>query len=187
MYKLITLKDIIRIPPTKFNEPLEKVSREILEEKYTGMIIPNIGFVVSIINVKVSSTGKIIPRDATSHNEVEFDALVYSPVLNEIVEGEVIMVEDIGIFVRLGPVDGFVHKSQVGNDLFNYDIRQAAVIGTKTKRIIRKGDRVRARIISIGSKTQRTRELRIGLTMRQPFLGKLEWIEEDIKRIYGKK
>ena len=27
---------------------------------------------------------------------------------------------------------------------------------------------------------------RIGLTMRQPFLGKIEWIKEELERIYGK-
>lgn len=41
------------------------------------------------------------------------------------------------------------------------------------------GDYVRARIVAISLKAERKRGSKIALTMRQPYLGKLEWIEEE--------
>jgi len=66
-----------------------------------------------------------------------------------------------------------------------YDGRRGALIGKETKRILERGDHVRARIITI-STSMSNKIMRIGVTMRQPFLGKLEWIKEDLERIYGK-
>jgi len=45
---------------------------------------------------------------------------------------------------------------------------------------------VRARIIAV-SFPRGGSGGKIGVTMRQPFLGKLEWIEEDVKKARGEK
>ncbi len=55
-------------------------------------------------------------------------------------------------------------------------------MGEKTRRILKIGDQVRARIISVSVSGA---ALKVGLTMRQPFLGKLEWIKEDLEKIKG--
>jgi len=44
---------------------------------------------------------------------------------------------------------------------------------------VKVGDKVRARIISISMKEQS----KIGLTMRQPFLGSLKWIADRAKEV----
>ena len=52
--------------------------------------------------------------------------------------------------------------------------------GKSSKRILKNGDLCLARIVAISHKGN---EPKIGLTMRQPGLGKIEWIKEDaIKR-----
>ncbi|MDK2913026.1 MAG: DNA-directed polymerase subunit, partial [Methanolobus sp.] len=43
------------------------------------------------------------------------------------------------------------------------------------------GDRVRARIVAVSINEREPRESKIGLTMRQHSLGKIEWLEEDKK------
>ena len=43
----------------------------------------------------------------------------------------------------------------------------------------REGDRVRARIIAVSLNEKEPRESKIGLTMRQTGLGRLEWLEAD--------
>jgi len=183
MFKLVRVEDTIRIPPSKFGQPLGDVALELLRSRYEGLLLPEVGLVVSILNVKVSKVGKIYPRDPSLHHEVEFEALIYTPLLHEVVEGEVMVVEDIGIFARIGPIDGFIHKSQIQDDFFTYDKKQSTVVGLKTKRVLRKGDLIRARVVSISMSPQRSRGLRVALTMRQPFLGKIEWIKEEIRRL----
>ncbi|MCX8176159.1 MAG: DNA-directed RNA polymerase, partial [Candidatus Bathyarchaeota archaeon] len=44
------------------------------------------------------------------------------------------------------------------------------------------GDKVRVRITAV-SMGKGGSGGKIGVTMRQPFLGKLEWIEEDLKKL----
>ena len=53
------------------------------------------------------------------------------------------------------------------------------LVGKETKRELRLEDHVRSRIVTISLNEVSPRESKIGLTMRQPGLGKLEWIAED--------
>lgn len=182
MYKLITVKDSIRIPPSRFKEEMEKVSKEILREEHEGIMTADLGFIIAIIRVLELGPGKLIPGDGATYHEVVFEVLVFKPELQQIIEGEVVEVVDFGVFVRLGPLDGLCHVSQVTDDFINYDQKRSALIGKESGRAITVGDHVRAKIIAISLKGG-SRSGKIGLTMRQPFLGKVEWIKEDIKKL----
>jgi DNA-directed RNA polymerase, subunit E'' len=106
--------------------------------------------------------------------------LAFSPLIQEVVEGPIVQVTNIGAYVNLGPVDGFVHISQILDDQIHYDQIRGVLVGDKTKKSLQKGDVVRARIVSISSAGP-GRMMRIALTMRQPYLGKLDWIAEEVK------
>jgi len=181
MFKMVKMKDVIRIPPRMFSLPLEESAYLVLKEKLEGKIIKDLGLIIDIIDVDVNPIGKITHGDGAVYHTATFNALVYTPVDKEVVEGEVIMVEDFGLLVRIGPIEGFIHKSQIHDDYFSYNREQSLMQGSKTGRIIRKGDKVRARIVQI-SYSGITKMLKIGLTMRQPYLGQLDWIEHDIRK-----
>jgi len=184
VYKLVELQDVIRIPPRMFGRPLKEVALEILKEEFEGRVIQGIGMVVTVLDVDVSEYGYLTWGDGAPYHDVRFKALVYSAVNNEIVEGEVVLVENIGLTVRLGPVDGFVHKSQIyPSKNITYDRENGVVLiqDEKGTRTIRKGDIVRARVVGIAYDEQKG-QLKIRLTMRQPYLGKLEFIKELIEK-----
>jgi DNA-directed RNA polymerase subunit E' len=65
------------------------------------------------------------------------------------------------------------------------DTDNQRLIGKDTKRDLRIGDKVRARIVALSLNERSPRESKIGLTMRQSGLGKFEWIEEDRKKKGG--
>jgi DNA-directed RNA polymerase subunit E' len=65
------------------------------------------------------------------------------------------------------------------DDRIDVDLENQRFLGKDTKRELRIGDPVRARIVSLSINERSPRESKIGLTMRQPGLGKLDWIEED--------
>ncbi len=187
MYQLVRLSGLVRIPPDKFNEPLEQAAKEILREEYEGVMDPELGIVIAVLDVKVSEEGFIIPGDGATYHEAEFELLTFIPRLHEVIEGEVVEVTDFGVFVRLGPVDGFIHLSQIYDDYFSYDRRQGALLGRETHYDLRVKDVVRARVVTVSVSTSgSTRGIRIGMTMRQPFLGKLEWIRKEIERMKKK-
>jgi len=180
LYKVIEFEDVVRVPPSLFNKPLKEAVLSVLREEYEGHIIRDVGFIVSILDLEVSELGHLVFNDGALYHKTKFKALVFSPILQEIVEGEVVLVEEYGLLIRLGPIEGFIHKSQIFDDYFSYNREQSIMLGSKTGRIIRKNDNVRARIVSV-SYGSRRQTLRIGLTMRQPYLGKLEWIEQELK------
>ena len=179
MYKLITLEDTVRIPPQRFGEPIKSVALEILMQEYEGIIDPDLGVVICVVDVEDVGVGKLIPGDGAAFHKVLFSVLSFKPIQHEIVEGEVVEVVDFGAFIRLGPLDGLCHVSQITDDFISYDAKRSALIGKETGRIIQENDRVRARIVAV-SIGGGIRSGKLGLTMRQPFLGKIEWIEEEV-------
>ena len=132
--------------------------------------------------VKVSPTGKIIPGDGATYHKVNFSLLTFYPKIQEIVEGEVVEIADFGAFVRIGPIDALLHVSQLMDDFISYDEKQGVLLGKETKRKLASGDQVRVRITAV-SMGRAGSSGKIGVTARQPFLGKLEWIDYDLQKI----
>jgi DNA-directed RNA polymerase subunit E' len=178
MFKLITLQDTIRIPPETFGNPLETVGRDRVKTKYEGIVDEELGYVIAVTKVKVSPTGKIIPGDGATYHKVSFSLLTFYPVIQEVVEGDVVEIADFGAFVRIGPVDALLHVSQLMDDYMSYDEKQGVLMGKETKRKLSTGDDVRVRITAV-SLGRAGSSGKIGVTARQPSLGKLEWLKTD--------
>jgi DNA-directed RNA polymerase subunit E' len=180
MYKLITAQDTVRVPPSRFDEPLPEVVLDVLRKSYEGLMDKDVGIILAITEVKDIGVGRIIMGDGASYHDVTFEALVYKPEVHEVILGEVVEIVEFGGFVRLGPVDGLVHVSQVMDDFVGYDKKKGVLHGKESRRSLKEGDKVRARIVTVSIK-KGARGSKIGLTMRQPGLGKLDWIKEERK------
>lgn len=182
MFKLINMEDTIRIPPETFGKPLDAVGYQQVKARYEGVVDEVLGYVIAVLNAKVSPVGKIIPGDGATYHKVNFSLLTFYPLLQEIIEGEVVEIADFGAFVRIGPVDALLHVSQLMDDFITYDEKQGILMGKETGRKLATGDRVRVRITAV-SLARAGGSAKIGVTARQPFLGKLEWIEEDLRKL----
>ncbi len=178
MFKLITLQDTIRIPPDTFGNPLEAVGKQQVKTKYEGVVDEELGYVIAVSKVQVSPIGKIIPGDGATYHKVNFSLLTFYPIIQEIVEGDIVEIADFGAFVRIGPIDALLHVSQLMDDFISYDEKQGVLLGKETKRKLATGDQVRVRITAV-SLGRAGSSGKIGVTARQPFLGKLEWIKEE--------
>jgi len=184
MFKIVTLEDTIRIPPEKFGEPIETVGHEQLKMKYEGMVDEELGYVIAVTDVQVSPVGKIIPGDGATYHKAVFSLLTFRPKIQEVIEGEVVEIADFGAFVRVGPVDALLHVSQLMDDYISHDEKQGVLMGKETKRKLSTGDQVRVRVTAI-SLGRGGGSGKIGVTARQPFLGKIEWIKKDVEKIKG--
>ena len=178
MYKIATVEDKIRVGPEKLAMPRKEAVKGAIAEKYEGVLEPKIGVVLAVVDVDKVGEGKIMAGDPGVHYMTTFKLLAFKPELHETVYGEVIDNTEFGAFVRMGPMDGLVHISQLMDDYVSYDNKNSMFLGKETKRTLKKGDKVRARIISISLTDQQ----KIGLTMRQVGLGSVNWIEEDKKK-----
>jgi len=182
LYLISKIEDTVRFPPTLFDEPLEEIAFELLNENYVGMIDKKLGLMVTVKEIEEIGIGRVIMGDGAAYYNVTFTALFFKPELQEIVEGEVVEITEFGAFVRMGPMDGLVHVSQVTDDYINYDSKRGALLGKESKKTLEEGDKVRARIVALSLKGKSSKETKIGLTMRQPGLGRPEWIEKEKRK-----
>jgi len=183
MYRILTIKDVVKVPPTKLGMKLKDAVKESIADEYEGIVNKRIGVGLAVVSVDEVEEGKIYPGDASVHFPTTFRLLTYKPELHEVIIGEVIDNTEFGSFIRIGPVDGLVHISQLMDDFVSYDQKNAIYMGKETKKTLKEGDVVRARIIGVS--IGKGPEGKIGLTMRQPGLGALHWLEEEKKK--GKK
>ena len=180
MFEMVCVRDKLRVPPTKLGTKMKKALLEIAQEQYEGIVDEDLGVIVAVINAKKTGEGKIVPGDAAVYYGAELEFLVFKPRLYEVVEGFVTETAEFGLFVRVGPMDGLVHVSQVMDEYLNYDSKNSQFISKESKQRIGLNDKILARVVSISLKGSLA-DSKLGLTMRQPFLGKHQWVEQQIK------
>lgn len=176
MYKRLTVEDSVRVPPEHLGEDLTESVRAGLKEEVEGEIDADIGVVVGVEEVNSIEGGDIKPEDAGVHYNVEYEAIVFEPELHEVVNGEVVDITGFGAFIRIGPFDGLCHVSQVMDEYVNHDEENGMLVAEEDNLSLEVDDVVTARLIAVSLENQESNK--INLTMRQPGLGKEEWIEK---------
>jgi DNA-directed RNA polymerase subunit E' len=179
MYRIVTVEDKIRVPPTKLNMEVGKAVKESIAEQMEGLLDPRIGVILAVTEINSVGEGKIVAGDPGVFYNTNFNVLAYKPELQELAFGEVIDNTEFGSFVRIGPMDGLIHISQLMDDFVSYDNKNSVFLGKESKRALREKDLVRARIIAVSFGKE---ENKIGLTMRQSGLGVLSWLEDEKRK-----
>ncbi len=175
MYYIIEMEDHIRVPPQLFNiDVVEAITKQI-KEKYNGMISKELGIVIDVLSVNKIGDGIIIPGDGASYYNTEFELIAFKPELQEVVIGRIKDIADFGAFISMGPIEGMIHVSQTMDDFVSFS-KEKVLTGKESKKTLKVGDLCRARIIAVSFKD--LNNPKIGLTMRQPWLGKIEWIDQ---------
>jgi len=176
MYKRLTIEDSVRVPPQHLGDNVEESVENGLKEEKEGVIHPEIGVIMAIESVEDIEGGDIEPEDAGIHYSATYKALVFEPEMHEVLNGEVVDLTEFGAFVRIGPFDGLCHISQVTDDYMNLDEENMMLTSDEQEKSLGMNDTVTARIIAVSLGNQESNK--INLTMRQPGLGKDEWIEQ---------
>ena len=175
MFYLAEIEDYVRVEPKLFGLATLEAVKNQLKETYSEYISKDIGKVIHIIDVLEVGEGIIIPGDGAAYYKSRFKLLVWKPELQELVYGVISEITNFGAFINLGVMQGMIHISQTMDDYVSFS-KSNALIGKTSKKSLKKNDACLARIVAISFKAD---EPKIGLTMRQPGLGKLEWIKED--------
>ncbi|MEW5770295.1 MAG: ribonuclease R [Pseudomonadota bacterium] len=77
--------------------------------------------------------------------------------INEEFDGVISAVVSFGVFVALNEVfvEGLVHVSELGSDYFHFDAARHQMMGERTGKRYRLGDKVRIRVVSVDIETSR--------------------------------
>ncbi|MBW2967974.1 DNA-directed RNA polymerase [Candidatus Woesearchaeota archaeon] len=176
MFYKTQITDHIRVPPKLFGLATDEAVTKRIKKKYDGFISKDLGVVIDVAKVLEIREGVIIPGDGASYYDTTFELLTFKPEMQEVVLGKIRDIADFGAFIHLGPIEGMIHVSQTMDDFVSFS-KEKVLSGKESKRTLKVGDKCRARIIAVSFKDITNPKL--GLTMRQEFLGKLEWVDED--------
>lgn len=178
MFYLSEVEDHVRVEPRHFGLPTREAVEKQLNESYVGKFNKEIGHIISVISVEGIEDGVIIPGDGAAFYKSQFKLLVWRPEMHELVYGTITDIAQFGAFMQIGPVQGMIHISQTMEDYVSLS-KTGVLSGKASKRNLSKGDDCMARIVAVSYKSG---EPKIGLTMRQPGLGKVEWVREDKRK-----
>ena len=178
MFYAVDIEDYVRVVPELFGLPLKEAVAKQLGETYKDYIDKDLGIVVAVLDVKNVFEGIIIPGDGAAYYKSSFELLVFRPELQELVLGKVSEITNFGAFINLGCIEGMIHISQTMDDFVSFS-KSNTLVGKNSKKSLQKGDLCLARVVAVSYKTTPPK---IGLTMRQPGLGKLEWISEEKRK-----
>jgi len=175
MFYLTEVEDYVRVAPKLFGLPTTEAVEKQLKETYSDYYDKEVGRVVSVVNIIEIGEGVIIPGDGAAYYNSKFKVLAWKPELQELVFGTIAEITTFGAFIDMGVMRGMIHISQTMDDYVSF-AKTNTLTGKSSKRSLKTGDLCMARVVAISHKGD---EPKIGLTMRQPGLGKLEWIKED--------
>jgi len=182
MFYEVLVTDHVRVEPNKFGLPTDEAVRRQLEESYSGFQDKDIGIVVAVLDVLEVNEGIIISGDGAAYYKSTFKLIVFKPELQEVVYGTIDEITNFGAFINLGVVRGMIHISQTMDDFVSFS-DSGVLTGKDGKKNLVQKDKCMARIVAISYKGE---EPKLGLTMRQPGLGKLEWIKAEKENLVKK-
>jgi DNA-directed RNA polymerase subunit E' len=180
MFYELEMQNHIRLPPSEFKEDLDKALKERIKELYEGRIDKEQGIIISVKKIDKVGEGIIIPGDGAPYYDVRFKLITFRPEIQEVVHGVVTDITDFGVFFDIGAIDGMIHVSQTMDDFVSIS-KMGVLTGKESKKVLKTKDKCRARIVAVSYKD--INNPKIGLTMRQPGLGNLNWIDEDLKKV----
>ncbi|MFH0905826.1 MAG: DNA-directed RNA polymerase [archaeon] len=173
-YKKYNLEAIVCISPLSLSGDLDDIILEQLAKDYEGVIDKQIGLIVCVNDLIEKDIGEIVPGDSNVFYRAKFSVVSYLPKLHEITYGEVSQATEFGAFIKIGPIEGLCHISQVMEDFNSYNADIKGFSGKESKRSLVVTDKILTRIANVSLKTT-VADTKVGLTMRQFGLGKEEW------------
>ncbi len=178
MFQLVNIEDFVGIPPYMLDSDLNESIKNILNEEKIGLVDKDFGVVLGVVDILKTDHTKVLPGDSNAYVNVEYSLLTFKPDLQNVYEGYVKEVAEFGAFMDLGPFDALIHVSQLMNDFVSFDPKNKNFVGKESNHVLGKGDLIYARVVSVSYKNNAV-QTKIGLTMRQSGLGKMEWIEKE--------
>lgn len=178
MFYLLEVQDHVRVEPKHFGLPTKEAIEKQLNESFVNKVNKELGYVIAVVSVDNIEEGVLIPGDGAAYYKSVFKIISWKPELQELVFGKISEITNFGAFMQIGPAQGMIHISQTMDDYVSLS-KTGTLSGKSSRRNLAKEDNCLARIVAISFKGDNPK---IGLTMRQPGLGKLEWIEEDKKK-----
>lgn len=118
MFYLVKLEKNIKLEPKDFGPEWEKRLTSKLTEEVEGTCSIRHGYIIKVQLIEVAAARRGMLQEGTGMAvfTVPYDAIVFKPFKNEVVEGIVTNVTKIGFYANVGPLEVFVSKQLIPGD-----------------------------------------------------------------------
>tara|TARA_B100000073_G_scaffold96089_1_gene76338 strand:+ start:632 stop:1321 length:690 start_codon:yes stop_codon:yes gene_type:complete len=180
MYSIVEREDTIRIPAEYIREGQSLVDHidSLANDAFEGRFDADENYTVLTFDHKPVGRGRIIHGDGAIYQAVSFKALLFNMENNEVVDGYVSDVSEYGAFVRIGPVEALLHKSQILDEPIQVNMGVRRIEGAQSGKHIEEGSHVRSRVVSKAINQNDPRASKIGLNCKMDGLGAASWLKE---------
>tara|TARA_B110000263_G_C15218876_1_gene468882 strand:+ start:360 stop:920 length:561 start_codon:yes stop_codon:yes gene_type:complete len=182
MFKKVRIIDTVEVPPAELGDINKDLIKVLLQEKLEGRVDESAGSIVTVTKIHELNEGVVLPGRPGVYYSTEFDAVTFDPAMQEVVDGTVIEVVEFGAFVGIGPIDGLLHVSQISDEYLNFNGENQQLASSESGKVLGVEDSVRTRIVTKSIDERNPRESKIGLTAKQPGLGKHGWLKDKRER-----
>ena len=83
MYYLHTRNDMVRIPPDRLDEDINKVTMELAHQAFEGRMGPDQKLVVLITNLELTGDSRVVHGDGAVYQPVRMDMLLFDVKIQE--------------------------------------------------------------------------------------------------------
>ena len=123
MYKKMKLEGVAKIEPNELGNPLEEAVDRALRNKYEAVVDKTLGTIVAVLGADEIGEGHILAGDGAIYYHVNFDAIVFKPEMQEIIEGAIggmDLTNTVEGRERYGVREGFVFDRQLMTKLLRF-------------------------------------------------------------------
>jgi DNA-directed RNA polymerase II subunit RPB7 len=119
MFYVTSLTTEIVLAPRFFGSTLHSTITRLVKESVEGTALAHYGYVVSVLDVpREKMKGGVIEYDSGDVVfSITYEALLFRPFKNEVLDAVVVDVTNMGFFAYVGPLRIFVHSKQFPPDL----------------------------------------------------------------------
>ncbi|AMD22749.1 HHL021Cp [Eremothecium sinecaudum] len=168
MFILTKIRDLVRIPPDQFRRDTISATKHQLNNKFANKVIPHVGLCITVYDLLAVDEGQLKPGDGAAYINVTFRALVFKPVVGEIITGWISKCTAEGIKVSLLGLfeDIFIPKNMLFDGCY-YSVEDTAWVwpmDEETKLYFDINEKIRFRIeqeifLDVKPKSPKEREL----------------------------
>ncbi|MHA1950347.1 MAG: RPB7/RPC8 family DNA-directed RNA polymerase subunit, partial [Candidatus Thorarchaeota archaeon] len=68
MYSIVTVKDVVRIPPSQFGSPMEDAAMLHLRKQHENVLDRDVGLMIAVIGIDEIGQGRLMPGDGATYH-----------------------------------------------------------------------------------------------------------------------
>lgn len=150
MFFKVTLVKELLLEPKDMGRHISSMVHERLKENLEGKLVPNVGFVILVTNIADGwkGSGRLDNSQGAAKYDVEYEAVVFRPFPNEVIDATVLSVGPYGLQCTIaGMLKVFVLKTHFPEDVQKFE--REAFVSDDGEVQIRAQCGVRLRILSL--------------------------------------